>query len=105
MSREETINSVLKTVEIILLILVFIFLFILLKTVFDHANDLIDEAIGFDQMKLAYDSAVVNTFVGPFEKIVGAFVVYAFGKLGFKVADNRNRMKQGKPPQKISFLN
>lgn len=104
MCKKESVDIIFKVGEIILLVLVFFGLFILLKTVFGHANDLIDEAVGFEQMKLAYDSAVVNTFVGPFEKIVGAFVIYAFGKLGFKVADNRTRMKNKIEPQRISFL-
>jgi hypothetical protein len=79
--------------ERILLVAVFIMLVLVLVFVSIQAYELIDLADGFKNSKLAYDSAVVNTFVEPFNKIIGAFIVYAFGKLGVKLTDNYIRLK------------
>jgi hypothetical protein len=68
-------------------------LFLIVVFVSRQAYALINMANTFDQSQLAYDSAVVQTFVEPFNRIIAAFVVYAFGKLGLKVTDNYIRLK------------
>ena len=54
--------------------------------------------------KEAYKLVIVDTFVGPFEALLAAFVVYAFGKHGAKVLDNKTRAKLGKPLHDMSFF-
>ena len=75
------------------LVVAFLMLIAVVSFVCFEATALIGMATGFENSKLAYDSAVVQTFVEPFNKIIGAFVVYAFGKLGLKVTDNYIRLK------------
>ena len=58
----------------------------------------------FHHYQEAYDSAVVKTFVGPFEKIVGAFIVFALGKFGVTAIDNKTRIANGKEPRNISIF-
>lgn len=72
-----------------------VFLMFLLVLIFVsiQAFALINMANDFENSKLAYDSAVVQTFVEPFNKIIAAFVAYAFGKLGIKVTDNYIKLK------------
>lgn len=82
------------------LLVVFLMLFVVLAFVSIQAFALISMASSFEDSKLAYESAlsaynsaVVQTFVEPFNKIIGALVVYAFGKLGVKATDNYIRLK------------
>ena len=105
MNTPEPTPGYIKKFEGVFLGLILIALGLIVGVVIWQAIELTDLAKGnFHHYQEAYDSAVVKTLVGPFEKIVGAFIVFALGKFGITAIDNKTRIAKGKEPRNISIF-